>query len=153
MPRPWPAPEVTEVEPGFNFSGDGWRLSSCSVPHAQPALDCMAFRLEAGGRSLVYSGDAGLCADLEALAQGTDLLLHWCYRLDGETVSPIMKALTPSPPEIAALATRVGAGRLLLTHFRVHMDTPERHAAAREELTRGFGGASEITEDLNVYEI
>ncbi|MDN3722269.1 MBL fold metallo-hydrolase [Roseibium salinum] len=32
LPRPWPAPEVTEIRPGFVFEGDGWRLTSCEVP-------------------------------------------------------------------------------------------------------------------------
>jgi len=97
LPRPWPAPVVTEIEPGFSFDGDGWRLGSCSVPHAQPLLSCMAFSVDCDGRRFVYSGDAGLCDSLRALAQDADFLLHWCYRLDGEATHPAMEALTPTP--------------------------------------------------------
>jgi ribonuclease BN (tRNA processing enzyme) len=153
LPRPWPAPVVTEVTRGFALEGDGWRLTSCEVPHAQPELSCMGFRLDAGDRSFVYSGDAGLCPALEALAQGADTLLHWCYRLDGEAAHPMMVPLTPTPSEIAAMATRAGVGRLLLTHFRMHMDGESKHDAARAALGGGFMGPSTIVEDLEVYEI
>jgi len=67
LPRPWPTPEVTEIRPGFSLDRRGLRVLSREVPHAQPVLDCMAFRVEAGQGSLVYSGDAGLCDGLERL--------------------------------------------------------------------------------------
>lgn len=84
VPRPWPAPVVHEMAPGFTLDGNSWRLTSCTMPYAQPALECMGFAVQAAGRRFVNSGDAGLCADLETLCRNADLLLHWCYRLDGE---------------------------------------------------------------------
>ena len=154
LPRPWPAPEVVEISPGFGFEGEGWSLASCSVPHAQPFLACMAFSVVSEGIKFVYSGDAGLADDLEALAKDADLLLHWCYRLSDETdVSQFMREAAPTPPEIAAMAERVGVRRLVLTHFRVGMDEPERHAKALEELDKVFCGPSRIAEDLDTYTI
>lgn len=153
IPRPWPAPEVTEIAPGFAFEGTGWTLSSCEVPHAQPALSCMAFAVESAGRKFVYSGDAGICEALTALSAEADLLLHWCYRLDGEAAHPLMLPLTPTPGEVARMAKSTGAKRLLLTHFRIHMDGPERHAEALSTLTAEFGPDSGIVEDLDSYTI
>lgn len=153
VPRPWPAPEITEIDPGFGLETDGWHLSSCSVPHAQPHLTCMAFRLECGAKTFVYSGDAGPCDDLNALMQGADLLLHWCYRLDGEPAQPLMAQMTPTPREIGALAKSAGVKRLLLTHFRVHMDAPENMASALTVLADAFGSNAAVAEDLDVHEI
>jgi ribonuclease BN (tRNA processing enzyme) len=153
IPRPWPAPEVTEIAPGFTFEGDGWALSSCEVPHAQPALSCMGFAVEGLGRKFVYSGDAGICDALTALCRDADLLLHWCYRLDGEEAHEVMRPLTPTPAEIAAMATSAGVKRLLLTHFRVHMDAPDRRADALSKLSGEFGPDSGIVEDLDSYTI
>lgn len=154
LPRPWPAPEVTEIAPGFLFEGEGWQLSSCTVPHAQPYLTCMAGSVSAGGAKFVYSGDAGITDEFEAFARDSDLLLHWCYRLSDETsVSDFMKQLSPTPPEIAAMAERNGIGHLLLTHFREHMDAPGKHDQALAELRAGFSGPSAIVEDLDVYEV
>ena len=139
LPRPWPAPVVTEIAPGFDIAGDGWRLQSCEVPHVQPFLMCMGFAIEARGKRFVYSGDAGASAELDALAQGADLLLHWCYRSDGAPSIPPGSTLTPGPREIAAMAKRNGVARLLITHFRAQMDAPDAHAAALAALRNEFG--------------
>ena len=60
LPRPWPAPEVTEIRAGDTSPNKGWTLRTCEALHAQPQLECMAFRIEADGRTFVYSGDAAL---------------------------------------------------------------------------------------------
>ena len=153
LPRAWPAPDVTEIEPGFTLEENGWRLCSCEVPHAQPELMCMGFALEHDGRKFVYSGDTGPSEALEKLTTGADLLLHWCYRLDGEHLHPMLDAMSPTPGDTAAMAQRAGVKRLVITHFRAHMDTPRRHTAALEAMQAAFDGPSDIAEDLNVYEI
>ena len=114
----------------------------------------MAFAVEANGAKFVYSGDAGLTDELETFVEGTDLLLHRCYRLTDQTdVSNFYKTVAPTPPEIAAMAERARVKQLVLTHFRVHMDSPQAHEAALGELRCNFSGKSSIAEDLDVLEI
>lgn len=153
LPRPWPAPEIQEIEPGFGCTGNGWTLTSCQVPHAQPFLSCLGFSVESDGRKFVYSGDAGMCEDLTALTKDADFLLHWCYRLDGEPAHPMMEALTPTPSEIAAMAQAVGVKQLLLTHFRMHMDSGDAHENTMREIDSRFAGPFGIAEDLQEYQI
>ena len=148
LPRPWPAPVITEVSPGFTFQGDGWRLSSCNAPHAQPFLDCMAFRIDTDSASFVYTGDTGLCAEVEALCQNADLVLHWCYRLREETDFPTVMEFSPHAGEIAAMARRAGVKRLLLTHIRAHMDEDRHHQQMLGDARAVFGGEVGIAEDL-----
>lgn len=152
IPRPWPAPEITEVAPGFDLETENWRLTSCSVPHAQPFLDCMAFRVDAPAGSFVYSGDAGLCDALRELAQDAHTLLHWCYRPDGKFASPLMEKMTPTPSEISGVAKEAGVQRLLLTHFRTSMDDAETFDSALSMLKRDFGAQGCVVEDLDVFE-
>ncbi len=113
----------------------------------------MAFSVTTKARKFVYSGDAAICAELSELCHGADTLLHWCYRLDGERVHPTLGGLTPSPSEIATMAAGADVRRLLLTHFRVHMDEPNRHAQALKSLQQGFPGECAIVEDLDTYMI
>lgn len=153
IPRPWPKPEITEIEPGFQLETDHWRIATCSVPHAQPFLGCLAFRVDAAEKSFVYSGDAGLCEDLTTLAAGADTLLHWCYRLDGETAGPLMEKMTPTPSEVARMAKSIGIERLLLTHFRVHMDTDKNLAVVQGILDQAFGSNAVVVEDLDTFVI
>lgn len=153
LPRAWPAPEVTEVSPGFTFEGDGWVLESCEVPHAQPAFDCMAFSVRSQGKKFVYSGDAGICPALASLQQDADLLLHWCYRLSTDDAHPAIAEFSPTPADIAKSAQDSGVKRLLISHFRIHMDSEEGHKSARQELAKHFDGQAGIAEDLEVYTV
>jgi ribonuclease Z len=153
LPRPWPAPNVTEVTAGFTHEGNGWTLTACRASHAQPLLDCMAFRIEAGGKSFVYSGDTGLNPEVEALCADADLLLHWCYRLDGGEVTESMRAMTPTPSEVGALAQRAGVKQLLLTHFRIAMDTDEGRQKALDAMRANYDGPCSVVEDLETYSL
>ena len=153
LPRHWPKPEIHEIVPGNTFEGDGWRIESCSVPHAQPFLECMAFSLVHKGKKFVYSGDAGLCTEVENLAKNADLLLHWCYRLDGEDATPSMVLTTPTPSEIGQMAKRTGVISLVLTHFRKHMDKQEHFDRTIQNATDAFGRIVVIAEDLMQVEI
>ena len=153
LPRPWPSPKVTDVMPGFSIAGADWKLTSCEVPHAQPLLECMAFRIETAAGVFVYSGDAGPCDGLERLAQGADLLVHWCYRLSHETASAYIAARSPAPGAIAAMAQRAGVKTLVLSHFRPHMDEPGVHEAVAAEMSAEFSGKALIGEDLMEFAI
>jgi len=150
LPRPWPETQIKEVAPEFSVSEDGWQLTSCSVPHAQPQLvHCMAFRIDTPTASFVYSGDAGHSAELETMCDGVDLLLHWCYRLDDDIeIHPWVTENCPAPSDIAKMAARAGVKRLLLTHFRVGMDTQARRADALAAVAKHFNGDADVAEDL-----
>ncbi len=149
VPRPWPAPKITEVDAVFTKQHtDGWRLSSCSVPHAQPQLQCMAFRIDYKGKSIVYSGDAALCEELEQLAHGCDILIHWCYRETGNKSMPTVTEFCPDPQQIAQLATRCGARHLILTHIRKNMDNADAHTRMKNDMALHFNGKVDVAKDL-----
>ena len=154
LPRPWPAPEVTELSPGDSVDGNEWRVSTCQANHAQPFLESVAFRLEtSGGAAFVCAGDAAVSDETEALAKNADLLLHWCYRFSDDDVPPELAELAPTPGEIAAMAARAGVRRLLLTHLRPAMDAPGRRARALAEAREVFKGEVAIAEDLTRIDI
>ncbi|MCY3879478.1 MAG: MBL fold metallo-hydrolase [Rhodobacteraceae bacterium] len=153
LPRPWPAPIVQEIKAGQDIEGGNWKIQSCHAPHAQPFLDGMAFALVSAGRKFVYSGDAGLCPEIAELTADADLLLHWCYRPEGEMVSPSMAAKTPTPSEIGRMAKQAGVRSLILTHFRKHMDKPECHERSVQHASTAFGQPVTVAEDLQEIQI
>ena len=91
-------------------------------------IECHALRVEAGGGSLVYSGDTGECDALVELAADCDVLLceaSWTDRPD-------------NPPDIhlsgrqaGEHAARAGARSLLLTHVLAWADPAEVLAEAQ----------------------
>ena len=153
LPRPWPAPEIHEITAGDRIEGDGWCIDSTTAPHAQPFLESMAFALHCEGKKFVYSGDSGLCPEVADLSKNADLLLHWCYRLDGVAATDLMKITTPTPSEIGEMAKKAQVGRLVLTHFRKYMDKKDLFHKALIDARQAFGDDVAIAEDLQEFEI
>ena len=91
-------------------------------------VETHAVRVEAGGRSLVYSADTGESDALVELAHGADLLLceaSWPH----EPAQPA--GLHLSGTQAGEHATRAGAQRLLLTHVVAWSDPEVVLAEAR----------------------
>ena len=89
---------------------------------------------------LVYSGDCGRAADLDALARPGDTLL--CEVSFGAgPVAPGAQHL--DGPAVGALARRVQAGRVLLTHLQMGFD---RVATVDSVLARFDGGPVELVD-------
>ncbi|MGQ9921502.1 MAG: MBL fold metallo-hydrolase [Desulfobacca sp.] len=109
------------------------RLRTAPVQHLPTSL---AFRVEYGGRAVVYSGDTDWSEDLIHLAQGADLLI-----LEAANPWKVPGHLTPA--EAGRLAARAGVPRLVLTHFYPPCDTVDVAAACRQE----FGGNIILAED------
>ncbi len=107
-----------------------FRVTSAPVNHPVPAF---AVRVEAGGRSLVYSGDTGPCDDLVALSRGTDLALFEASFLERRTNNPDVHL---TAKQAAVHADRAGAARLVLTHLVAWNADDETEDEARPH----FGG-------------
>lgn len=87
------------------------RITVARVAHPVPAF---AIRVEAGGASLVYSGDTGPTPALVELAHGADLALFEASCLS-DVANP--KDLHMTGVQAAEHAAAAGAGRLVLTHL------------------------------------
>ena len=83
-----------------------------SLPAAHP-VEAYSIRVEAGGRSLVYSGDTGPTAGLVALAAGADLALFEASFV-GDDHPPDLHL---SARDAARIAQQARATRLVLTHL------------------------------------
>jgi ribonuclease BN (tRNA processing enzyme) len=86
---------------------EGLTVRSAPTNHTEGSL---AYRVEAEGRSLVYSGDTDDSPALVELARDADLLV-----LEASNPFKVEGHLTPA--EAGRLARQAGAERLLLTHF------------------------------------
>lgn len=99
---------------------------------AQHPCEAYSFRIEYGGRSLVYTGDTGPSAKLDSLAAGADVVLSeasWTHTADRPP------DLHMSGTQAGQLAETAGAGRLLLTHVPPWTDAAAVLAEARAEFT------------------
>ena len=119
---------------------------SVTTARTEHPVEAYAVRLEAGGSSLVYSGDTGATPALVELARDCDLLLceaSW----PSEPVPPPGIHLTGR--EAGEHAARAGAGRTVLTHLMPYADPGTVLAEARER----YAGPLELARGGAVYEV
>lgn len=128
--------DVEQVEAGSTRIGS-LRIAMARVTHNGESY---GFRVSsATGPGLVYSGDCGRAGDLDPLIQPGDTLL--CEVSFGPGPVPADAAHLDGPG-IAALASRTGVGRVLLTHLLMGFDTSETLASVRA----GFGGPVDLVQ-------
>ncbi|MEE9218868.1 MAG: ribonuclease Z [Acidobacteriota bacterium] len=122
-------------------AGDGLEAGSARIrtAAARHTASSLAFRIEQGGCSLVYTGDTEYCEDLVRLARGCDLLLCECSFPDE---SPAAGHLTPS--QAGRIAGEAGARKLMLTHFYPACEAIDLAAQVR----RAYEGDLVLAEDL-----
>jgi ribonuclease BN (tRNA processing enzyme) len=105
-----------------------------------------AMRVEHGGRTLVYSGDTGPCADLVELARDADLFLCEASYQEGPDNPPDLHLTGREAGEHAAAAQ---VGRLVVTHVPAWYDPAVTLAEAR----CAFAGPAELARPGATYEV
>ena len=147
-PRLGPAPAVREIASGDSVDGDGWTLATVGVPHAQPALDCLGFRLDAPGGRFAYSGDSGPSAAFARLAAGADVLVHMTYQISGTAPGPEWTRGAAGHLEAARVAADAKARTLVVSHVSNQMDVPGVRERLIAEMAEVFAGNIVWGEDL-----
>jgi ribonuclease BN (tRNA processing enzyme) len=115
-----------------------FRLEVFDAAHS---IENATVRIQAGGRTLCYSGDTGPNRHLATAARGADLFLceaSWLERDEG-LMAPIHMRAT----QAGEAARAAGVERLMLTH--VWPRNPLDHV--REETATAFGGAIEFARE------
>ena len=105
----------------------GYRLTTRRLRHS---IEAIGYRVEAGGRSVAYSGDTDECDGIVALGREADLLLLECSMTDERKVDG---HLTPS--SCGRIAAQARCRRLMLTHFYPVFDGYDILGRVRQHFT------------------
>lgn len=148
---------VHEIGAGVAFDSGGVRIAAIPVRHGSWPV-ALGFRVDAGGRSIVISGDTRPSDSLEAAAQGVDVLVHEAYasskvkaedRPGGQDWPAYLRAFHTSDEELGALAARAAPRLLVLTHvLRMGATDSAIVAAVRHG---GYQGPISMAKDLDRY--
>lgn len=141
--------EFKAVTPGQPFDVGGVTVSAVVNPHGKTTV--LAFRLEEGGRSLVYAGDVGYPDDGPSkqaidLYRGADLLIHDSTYTPKERATRKNRGLS-SYADAANAAVAAGAKTLCMFHYdQDHADAQvdEIRDMCRAELDRLGGKEIEL---------
>ncbi|MEO9132182.1 MAG: MBL fold metallo-hydrolase [Sphingomonas sp.] len=171
---PQDMPATMDV-PTLVYSDDNIRVLAITNDHYHfppgsseaSAARSYSFRIEAGGRSFVYSGDTGPSAHLEELAKGADVLISEVIDmvamkqvLDKATEIPL-PAKAPmmahmvqdhlTPTAIGILAERAGVKQVVLTHLGPGLDDETSTAGYVAGLADHFHGPVSVANDLDRF--
>jgi ribonuclease BN (tRNA processing enzyme) len=132
------------LQAGTELTIGPFAIQTAMLPHPRPNL---GFRVSAGGRSLVYTGDCGPSDALVAFATGASVLLAEASYAD--TVPPEILGSLSSAADVGREAAAAGVGGLLLTHLMPRTDPAQAVAAA----ARSFDGPVEVARQGLVRDI
>lgn len=135
--------DFRDWSPGVALRLGPFELNIARVEHP---VEAYAIRVTEQGRSLVYSGDTGPCAELVRLAAGAEVLLAEATFLDS-VAHPAGVHMTGR--EAAEHATRAGVGRLLLTHI----PPGNSKAEARADAESAFAGPIDVVEAGDSFDV
>jgi ribonuclease BN (tRNA processing enzyme) len=135
--------ELVEVgrEGSWEDAGASLRLRTHPTHHTDTSV---AWRVEAPGGAVGYTGDTGPMPGLGAFLAGVDVLVTECSFPD-----PPPQETHMTPRGVAELAREAGPGLLLLTHLYPLMDPDEAPAQVR---AAGYTGEVRTARDGAVVE-
>lgn len=147
---------VREVSPGLVLRSpgrDGVEVRAFAVPHGSWST-AYGYVVEAGGRTIVISGDTAASEAVVEACDGCDVLVHEVcsgagLRRLGEGARAYHGSFHTTARELGALALRARPGRLVLTHI---LFFGEREASIAAEVREGgYGGELFVAWDLAGY--
>jgi len=135
--------KLKEVSEGAVEEKDNWKVSCIPVVHG----NAIAYRIDCGSKSLLYSGDTGPSDNLIKLGKNVDVAIIECSYPDEQT----LKGDHFIPSTVGKAAQEMQAKKLFLTHLYPECKGKEEKMV--EEVKKHFDGEVAIARDLMKVEI
>lgn len=125
-----------------------------------------AYRIEAGGRVFVFTGDTGPSERVTALAANADVLVSEVINLEGQEAllkkGPIPTEMIPglmahlsedhlTPEAVGRMAGRANVKKVVLTHLVPGMDDEQDPQVYVRGIEKGFKGPVVVANDLDRF--
>jgi len=150
---PLPEAIVHELPSKKALTVGGVKITTVEVPHS---IATFAYRFEAGGRSIVISGDLTYTKDLGPFAKDADVLVmdSGAIVYVGQRARPQGARKRKKPAahatceEVARMAAEAKAKKLVLVHFRTGAVDEE---ATRKRMGEIYDGEIVFAKDLDIH--
>ncbi len=125
------------------------RFRAVASPVEHGPIPALAWRIEAGGKRIVFSGDMnGKGGGLELLAHGADLLIAHNAVPEGSS-DRVALALHMPPSVIGRIAQQAGVKRMVLSHRMLR--TLGREPQTLEAIRKIYAGPVDFADDLSCF--
>jgi len=144
---------VHDVREGVVYDDGQVRVTAFLVDH-KPVEPAFGYRFDAGGKSIVVSGDTRPSENLIKFATGADVLIHEAYlpehfdKVDTPEVAARLKSYHTSAEEAGVIAARAHVKTLVLTHLIPSGEDQKFRARA----SKTFHGRLIVGKDLEVIQ-
>lgn len=150
--RPFAVPTAPRLV--WTSDDESVRVIAVAVHH-EPVPEAVAYRVETPDGAVVISGDTRVCAEVEDLSRGADVLVHEACRttalsaqIAGTTLEKIFSYHADTVP-LGAMAARVGVPHVVLTHLIPPLSAPgDADAFAQDLRDGGYDGTITVGTDL-----
>lgn len=139
VPRPEPRFAVKDIVEGSSISTQNCRITAGKAIHLQPMMDCLSYRVEWDGGSIVFTGDTGRHHLVEELARDTTTLVVnvWDHQ---QNMTPSLLSGFCGTIDAAKMANTSGAKRLVITHQGPNLTGPGSREKAIADMAALYKG-------------
>jgi ribonuclease BN (tRNA processing enzyme) len=128
----------------------GEHLSAYAARVVHGSVPALAWRVEIGGKSIVFSGDTnGEGADLVRLAKDADLFI--AHNAVPEGATGVERRLHMPPSVIGQIAQEAHVKRLVLSHRMLR--TLGKEEQSQSEIRKNFSGPVAFANDLDCFPV
>ena len=139
VPRPTPQFDVEEIVAGISIATRNCRLTAGKAIHLQPMMDCLTYRVDWDGGSIMITGDTGRYSAVEELARdATTLVVNvWDHQ---ENMSSTLLSGFCGTLDAAEMAAAAEVQCLVITHQGPNLSRPDSREKALADMAAIFKG-------------
>ena len=149
--------DAHNVQPGIVYQDENVSVKAFLVKHGS-WKEALGYRFDAGGKSIVVSGDTSPAESVVEACAGCDALIHEVY--SGRAPNPGKPSMSleqwmkyegefhTSAPELGEIAAKAKAKMLILTHWTLLGNAKEDDMV--HEIRQNYSGPIVIARDLDV---
>lgn len=153
LPRPAPNVQVTDIGPGLVVKTDKWSVTAGLVRHMEPWLNSLAYRVDAGGLSVLFAGDTEPCETLIKLAGGCNVIVNNTWDTQDAMDANGEAEGQTGTIDAAKLARDIGAKMLVMTHTGPRICTENIRKQALADMAKIFTGKIVFGEELMAIDL
>lgn len=152
VPRPEPRYDIEEITAGSQVNTKNCQVTAGKAIHLQPMMECLAYRIDWDGGSLVITGDTGRHSVVETLAlDSTTLVVNvWDHQ---ENMSSSLLAGFCGTLDAAEMARKANVRRLVITHQSPNLARPGSREKAVADISAIFKGEIIFGEEFMVIDL
>jgi ribonuclease Z len=149
LPRPGIKVEASDIESGAVIKGRTWEVKAVQVPHIEPYLITLAFRIDTQEGSVLFLCDAAECPAVKELAKGVDTFVTGAvgFNFKEDPSSNPIRGVSADISEVVDIAAGGNIPKIVL----IHGSPLGKDFAAK--LHKGYDGIIEQPDELTTLVI